>query len=191
MKLARVNTCLLIAILLVCGYIIVMPIVPMASFWFLSHSGARVSALSNRLHIPAAQQTAIPADNRLIIPSMLLDAPIHEGASSVALRSGTWRRPVGSTPDRGGNTIIVAHRFTYTDPRGPFYYLNKVNVGDKIGVFWQGKRYIYTVASVATVHADQTSIEDATTDARLTLYTCTPLWLPKDRLVVTAELEKP
>jgi sortase (surface protein transpeptidase) len=37
------------------------------------------------------------------------------------------------------------------------------------------------------VPPDQTQIEAPTTDARLTIFTCTPLWLPKDRLVVVAE----
>lgn len=190
MKLARVNTCLLVAIVLVCGYIIIMPFVPLVAFWITERGGQRFDQLSSRLHIPAARQSAIPSDNRLVIPTLLLDAPINEGATATALRSGTWRRPLTSTPDRGGNTVIAAHRFTYTNPRGPFYYLNKMAVGDEIGVFWHGKRYLYAVASVATVPANQVSVEAATSDARLTLYTCTPLWLPKDRLVVTAKLEK-
>ncbi|HSW65988.1 MAG TPA: class E sortase [Bacillota bacterium] len=190
MKLARVNTCLLVAIILVCGYIILMPIVPMVSFWIAGRGGTRLQTLTARLHIPAARVSSVPADNRLIVPSMLLDTPINEGTSAATLRNGTWRRPLTSTPDKGGNTVIVAHRFTYADPRGTFYYLNKVAVGDEIGIFWHRKRYVYKVANVATVPANQVSVEAATQAAQLTLYTCTPLWLPKDRLVVTAKLEK-
>jgi LPXTG-site transpeptidase (sortase) family protein len=188
MKLAHINTALLVLILVVCSYILLMPFVPMVSFWFESRGG-RLAALSSSLSIPVAKQTAIPEDNRLVVPSMLLNAPINEGNDISALRKDTWRRPNTSTPDKGGNTVIVAHRFTYTDPRGPFYYLDKVHVNDEIGIFWKSKRYVYKVTEVRTVHADQTNIENNTPDAQLTLYSCTPLWYPKDRLVVTAKLE--
>jgi len=190
MKLAHVNTALLALILLVCGYILIMPLVPMASFWLESRTG-RLDSLQNSLHLPTAQKQHIhPTDNRLVVPSMLLDAKIIEGKDISALRSGAWRRPNTSTPDVGGNTVIVAHRFTYTDPQGTFYYLNKVHPGDEIGVFWKGKRYLYKVSHVDVVPANQTAVEDNTPDARLTLYTCTPLWYPKDRLVVVATLER-
>lgn len=105
------------------------------------------------------------------------------------LDKGIWRYPKGSTPDKGGNTVLIGHRFTYTNPRGVFYYLNKVAIGDEIGVFWNSKEYLYKVTTITVVDPHNTSIEDATSDARLTLFTCTPLWLPKDRLVVVAELE--
>ncbi len=190
MKLAHANTTLLGAILLVCGYIVVMPLVPILTFWFESHTTSRLQMLGSELHVPLSKESAMPEGNRLVIPAMLLDAPINEGQTMAALHSGTWRRPNTSTPDKGSNTVIVAHRFTYTDPRGPFYFLNNMQVGDEIGIFWQGKRYIYKVNATNVVHPDQASIENPTSDARLTLYTCTPLWLPKDRLVVTAELER-
>jgi sortase (surface protein transpeptidase) len=42
------------------------------------------------------------------------------------------------------------------------------------------------------VSAADASIEVPTTDTRLTLYTCTPLWNPQNRLVVIATpKEKP
>jgi len=106
------------------------------------------------------------------------------------LNSGVVRLPTGSTPDKGGNTVIVGHRFSYTAPRGIFYFLNKVHVNDEIGLVWNDKTYAYKVASVQQVPPTEISVEAPTVDARLTLYTCTPLWLPKERLVIIAELEK-
>ncbi len=188
MKLAHVNTALLIAILVVCTYIVALPFVPMVTFWVASKSN-QATQLAAQLHPPKASVVAVPKDNRLIIPSMLLDTPIVEGKTIAALHSGAWRRPNTSTPDKGGNTVIAAHRFTYTNPHGVFYYLNKIYLGDEVGVFWNGKRYLYKVTSVSQVPPTQTAIEDNTDTAQLTLYTCTPLWLPKDRLVVVAILE--
>jgi sortase A len=121
---------------------------------------------------------------------MLLDQPILEGRDTYAiLNKGIWRWPASSTPDKGGNTVLLGHRFTYTNPRGVFYFLNKVKVGDEVGVVWQNTTYRYKVSGVKVVPPTDTSILNATEKPTLTLYTCTPLWWPKDRLVITAQLE--
>ena len=162
----------------------------MLTFWLQSRT-MRATQLAAQLHAPSTKVT-VPTGERLVVPAMLLNEPINEGANLSALNhGGTWRRPKTSTPDAGGNTVIVAHRYTYTNPRGTFYFLNKIKVGDEIGVFWHGKRYVYRTTSVRTVNPNDTTVEAPTKNAQLTLYTCTPLWLPKDRLVVIAELEKP
>ncbi len=189
MKLARVNALLLIAILVINVYIILAPLIPKIGFWIEQHTSNRFGQLSSQLSSSASTKT-YPSDNRLIIPSMLLDQKINEGRELAAARTGPWRRPNTSTPDKGGNTVIVAHRFTYSSPKGSFYYLDKVKTGDKIGIFWKGKRYIYRVTTVKIVPPTETSIEKSTDNSQLTLYTCTPLWLPKDRLVVIGNLEE-
>ncbi len=193
LSLSRINTALFIAVIGINLYIIVAPLLPVASFWVGSHITHQFDKLNARLQqTPGASGSlpAIPQDNRLIIPAMQLDVGINEGKDVTALRTGPWRRPNGSTPDKGGNTVIAAHRYTYTNPRGTFYFLNKLQPGDEVGVFWHGKRYLYKVATVATVPPTAVDVEAPTSDARLTLYTCTPLWNPKDRLVITAEREQ-
>lgn len=121
---------------------------------------------------------------------MAFDEEIHEGAYATTLRQGLWRRPNSSTPDKGSNTVIVGHRLTYSNPKGTLYNLDKVKMGDLIGLWWHGKRYVYTVTEAKVVHANEISVEAATEKPRLTIYTCTPLWLPKDRLVVIGELKE-
>ena len=71
---------------------------------------------------------------------MLLDQPILEGRDTYAvLNHGILRWPASSTPDKGGNTVLIGHRFTYSHPQGVFYYLDKVKVGDKLSVAWGNK----------------------------------------------------
>jgi len=97
---------------------------------------------------------------------MMLNASILEGTlrnEYKTLDQGIWRWPLGSTPDQGGNTILIGHRFTYTTPRGIFYELNQVAIGDEIGVFWNGKEYLYKVSSITVVPPSQTSILNQTT----------------------------
>lgn len=197
MRLSRINHLLLGLIILINGYIVIAPLLPAITFWWDNRDGTKQRQLAAQIHTlksttPRPASGSTPQPNRLIVPPMLLDQPIFEGPVSqtyAILNKGIWRWPTGSTPDKGGNTVFIGHRFTYTQPKGVFYYLNKVRIGDEIGVLWNSKTYAYKVNSVQEVPPTDTAIENPTSDARLTIFTCTPLWLPKDRLVVTAELE--
>lgn len=189
----RINQLLLLLIILVDGYIIVAPFIPNASFWWRSHDGTQQKQLSVQIHQSTQSSQTTTHPNSVIIPSMLLNKPILEGPVSqtyAILNRGIWRWPNGSTPDKGGNTTLIGHRFTYTQPQGVLYYLNKVKIGDEIGVWWNDKLYLYKVRDIQQVPPTDVAIEAPTTDARLTIFTCTPLWLPHDRLVVTAGLEQ-
>lgn len=191
LSLARVNTLLLVLIVLINGYIILAPLAPAVSFWWSEHTHHTSKVLQQRLRPSQSKTTPPPAvvGNHLIIPSMQLDATVYDGTSVYTLNKGLWHRPDSSTPDKGGNTVIAGHRFTYTNPHGILYYLDKVSVGDEIGVYWNNVRYLYKVSEVKVVPPTAVQIEDNTADARLTVYTCTPLWSPHQRLVVVAELE--
>lgn len=191
--LPRVNNVLLAAIIAVNVYLIALPFVPAILFKAGQHGTHSTKALTQKiaqsLATPKAKPSA-PQQNELIIPAMQYDEPIIEGKTITALRYGPWHIPTGSSPDKGGNTIIAGHRFTYTNPRGTFYYLNKVQVGDEIAVIWNGKTYKYDVTQTEVVPPTDLAVENQTTSPTLTLFTCTPLWLPKDRLVVVASLEQ-
>jgi sortase A len=186
-RLRHINTALLIAIVCINGYIIALPVLPGLLFWMERHTGQETTQLEQKITKAAGNDVPTAEGDQLIIPSMLLDQPVHTGRDARTLRQGLWLRPQGSTPDKGGNTVIVGHRFTYTNPRGTLYHLDKVRPGDSIGLTWQGKAYTYTVRDVKVVKANAVSIEAPTDTPQLTIYTCTPLWLPKDRLVVIAE----
>lgn len=187
MKLARVNTLLVVAIVLVNVAIIVLPVLPAVLFSSQKHSPTAVRI--QKAAAASSQDNQIAANaQQLLVPSMVLDAPIFEGGKK-ELSKGIWRLPHTSTPDKGSNTVLVAHRFTYTNPRGTFYHLDKISADDRITVLWHGKKYIYKTVSTERVTASAMKVEAPTDMPTLTLYTCTPLWNPKDRLVVTARLE--
>lgn len=193
-RLHTVNLVLFGLIIAINLYIVAAPFLPRATFWWQEHHSHRQTQLAQVLHKSAAQATTVSAQpDSLIIPTMLLDQPTLEGPESDwfnLLKAGIWRWPDSSTPDKGGNTVFLAHRFSYTGPHGAFYYLDRLQPGDEIGVIWNNKTYTYRVTSSREVPPTDTAIENNTPDARLTLFTCTPLWHPIDRLVVVAELEK-
>lgn len=127
--------------------------------------------------------------NRLIIPKIGVNSPIVEGLNDRALLRGAWRYPSSSTPDKGGNTVITGHRFRFRPPNNTtFYLLDKISVNDEIVVIWENKEYRYKVKETKVVNPDQTEILNNTDQAILTLYTCTPLFTTKQRLVVVSEL---
>lgn len=184
----KTNAVLFVLIILINTYVILAPFLPRLEFW-RQHGDGSKQQLTQQV-----QSATVPKNqpNQLIIPDMLLSQPIHEGpiATTYAnLRKGIWRWPGGSTPDKPGNTVLVGHRFTYTNPRGVFYYLDKVKVGSQIALFWNNKKYIYRVETVKVVPKTDVSVQGPTDDTRLTIYTCTPLWHPVDRLVVVAKPE--
>lgn len=190
----RINTFLFVVIVVVNLYVIGVPFLPQLLFIISSQGGKQQQLESLIAPTPSAPTDSESSANaskpdRLIIPSMLLDQTVVEGSNMYrSLDQGVWRWPSGSTPDKGSNTILIGHRFTYTQPKGVFYFLNKVAVGDKMGVIWDGKTYTYEVKQISVVPPTESSILIATNTPTLTLYTCTPLWSPKQRLVVRAEL---
>lgn len=195
--LRRVNTALVGVIIVINSYVIAVPFWPSIAFWWQNRSGATEKTLTERINNStrdaSSTSDAFHSDAKndgLIIPAMLLDTPLIEGPESDSYRllnQGAWRLPFSSTPDKGGNTVIAGHRFSYTGPRGVFYFLNKLTPGDEIGLWHQGKLYRYTVETTKTHAATDTYVQEPTEDTRLTLYTCTPLWNPTNRLVIVAK----
>ncbi|GAC1498428.1 MAG: hypothetical protein NVS1B10_00240 [Candidatus Saccharimonadales bacterium] len=135
-------------------------------------------AKNNNLH-------PIPDDNRLVLPQIQLDAAINEGRYYSTLNKGLWHRPGTGDPASGGNTVIAGHRFTYKGA-SILFNLDKLKEGDVIMLYWQHKEYDYKVAHVVIASPLDLSIEQATPTPILTIYTCTPLWTSKQRLVIQA-----
>ncbi len=126
--------------------------------------------------------------NKIVIPKMGVDSEVLEGNSEDILWKGIWRMPIGSTPNQGGNTIITAHRYLHRPPSPKtFYLIDKLVKGDIITVYWEGVKYEYKVSETKIVEPEDISILHNTSDDRLTIFSCTPLFTSKQRLVVIAE----
>lgn len=169
-------------------YIIAYPFLP-AIWWWAGH-------LFNKPNPAVVQVTTaspptskpVPKGYWLDVPRMQLHTQIYTGQSMYELNKGVWHIWGTSTPDKGGNTVVAGHRFTYISPKGIFYFLDKLRLGDRVTVDWSGTEYTYKVANIKIVPPTDISIEKPTKDNRFTMYTCTPLWTAQNRLIVTAEL---
>lgn len=205
-RIKQCNTFLALVVVVFGVYLIIQPFIPELGY------SIRHSFIFQWLHAPEAERTSnaqhtsqpitprvamaaeglhvfvapVPADNTLIIPDIDVHAAILEGASAQVLMKGIWHRPGTGTPDTGGNTVLVGHRFLYTSGSNTFYHLDKLKVNDPITVYWKGQRYTYIIDSSTITSADSFEIEQSTTQPVLTLYTCTPLFSVDKRLVVRA-----
>ena len=183
------NRVLLVLIIIINTYIIVLPVLPKIQLWLHQRKTKNVAGLPYSTKLDANKndkRKGIPADNRIVIPKLGMDEHVYEGTSPYTVNKGVWARPKTSTPDKGGNTVMVGHRFTYSGP-ATFYNLDKVGAGDTIVVYWQGKEYDYTIAETKVVPPTAVQIEAPTKDSQLTVYTCTPLTTAKNRLVLIAK----
>jgi len=176
----------LTGLLVVLGlYIIVAPFGPQLIWWLHPprYNPAAPAAHATAAHAP------IPADNRLKIDRLGMDQIIHDGPTASELSKGVWLVPQTSTPDKKSNTVIIGHRFTYAGP-AVFYFLDKIQLHDTIVVDWRHKEYTYQVRHMQIVPPTDIAVQKPSRTAELTLYTCTPLWTAKNRLVIVAPLQK-
>jgi LPXTG-site transpeptidase (sortase) family protein len=163
-------------------YLIVLPLSPEIIFQL------KTLAINKNVYQPFSIQAEENSVNRLIIPKIFVNGEIFEGELPEVLDKGLWLRPTSSTPERGSNTIIVAHRYLNTTGPETFYHLDKLEIGDQIEVIWNQKKYFYEVFETSVVDPTEMKVERWTKTSILTLYTCTPLWTAKQRLVVKSKL---
>ncbi len=191
--LRRFNNILSLIIILLGLYIALQPLLPQIGYLFRDKSPAAIAPYGGLLAEENGNTAPkpIPEDNRIVIPALSLDQPIKEGRDIWVIHDGgTWRRPHTSTPDKGGNTVIVGHRY-YASKASTFYSLDKLEYHQKLAVYWEGKEYLYQIESIKVVDPKEIEVEGATEEPTLTLYTCHPLWSAKNRLVITAKLINP
>lgn len=182
-NLRRTNDLLSVVAIFLALYIIASPYLPAISWW-AKHEAPVISRAPEKT-ITVIEDEVLP-ENTLVIPKLGMQEKLHQGDTEAVLREGVWVRPQGTTPDKLSNTVLSGHRFTYSG-QAVFYHLDKVNVGDEMQVHWEGALYEYTVTEIKVVPPTAIEIEYPTETPRLTVYTCTPLWSAKDRLVIIAE----
>lgn len=188
----RINRILTVLLVLISFYLITNPFLPEVELilarkkdstqGFVYESSAAVHAGINKNLLKK-----IPSDNRIVIPAINVDAQVLEGNDVSILNYGqAWRRPFTSSPDKGGNTVIVGHRY-FGRGKNTFYHLNKLKKGQEIIVFWEGQEYVYKINSVFETSPEDIHVEDNTLQSILTIYTCSGLSAEK-RLIVKADL---
>jgi sortase A len=158
-----------------------------------------VFAPNQKLLTDQQQSQFVPTEygeQQIIIPKIAVNTPILEGGADV-LDKGVWHRlPELGSPITGGNFIVTGHRYVLsatpgrTKDQSYFYNVDKLELGDKILVDWQHKRYVYKITKLYSVKPTQLEVESPSSDPKLTLYTCTLGGAADGRVVIEAYPEK-
>ncbi|GDX63100.1 hypothetical protein LBMAG34_6340 [Candidatus Saccharibacteria bacterium] len=176
-KIVRV---ILIALVLLSLFVLILQLIP---------NKAPLSSIEQEKYLALVPVTN---EKRVIIPKISVNSKIYEGDSSV-LDKGTWHRfPDRGNPKVGGNFILAAHRYIFsllpqrTSEKSVLYNIDKLDVGDKIYIDWQNERYEYVVDKKYKVKPNNTEVEAQSTQAKLTLYSCTKEGQADGREVIEA-----
>ncbi len=160
--------------------------------WLLSHFTNPTHNKTTQLITKTENEIT---QNRLYIPTLDINLPYDTGSASVMERGAWWRQPSNGNPQDGGNFVLSAHRFVMgltpqqTQRKSPFYTINKLRVGDKIIIDYNGKRYNYIIRKIFDVKPNAVEIERRTDTPQLTLYSCTLGGSSDGRNVIVATLD--
>ena len=140
------------------------------------------SALTNSMSEAVSKHDGL---TRVSIPKIDLDVIVVEGTNHKALRLGPGHVKGTPVPGEAGNSVISAHRDTF------FRHIYELQDGDEIQVRRDGHTYTFRVTGKKIVMPNDVSVLKKTSDTRLTLITCYPIYYigpaPK-RLVVFSKL---
>ncbi len=120
-----------------------------------------------------------------------IEAPIVNGVTFADLSRGLGKHRTTAFPnEESGNVVISGHRWYPGDNINYtiFKDLDKLNIGNRVSIFYKDKEYIYEIFEQKTLDADAIEILEQTEEPQLTLYTCTPIYTALKRLVYVAKL---
>jgi sortase A len=120
------------------------------------------------------------------IPKINIHAAILEGTDNRALRYTVGHYPQTAGPGENGNFVLLGHRnFRY----GKFFNkLDELEMGDKVIIKKDANTYTYEVTNSFVVSPEDTWVLKQTSDAQITMITCTPIGTYTHRLIVKGVL---
>jgi len=147
-----------------------------------AHLQPMVQSLAN-LPVPtAAPDQAI----RIQIPAIEIDAPVVQGDGWEQLKKGVGQNVGTANPGQNGNVVLSAHNDVYGEL---FRYLDKLAPGDQVILYTQQRQYIYVVDRTAVVEPTAVEVMASTGSPTVTLISCYPYLVDKQRIVVFARLQ--
>ncbi|MCL4367541.1 sortase [Patescibacteria group bacterium] len=128
--------------------------------------------------------------NAKVIPNV---DPANEKDYTAALAQGVAHAKGTAFPGQDGNIYLFSHStdapWNVVRYNAIFFLLNKLDIGDRIIMFYQGKRYDYIVFDKTIAKPSDTHfLTDQYNKSVLTLQTCDPPGTLVNRLIVRAKL---
>ena len=147
-----------------------------------AHLQPMVQSLANIPAPTAAPDQAI----RIQIPAITIDAPVVQGDGWEQLKKGVGQNVGSANPGQTGNVVLSAHNDVYGEL---FRYLDKLAPGDQVILYTQQRQYVYVVDRTALVEPTAVEVMASTGSPTVTLISCYPYLVDKQRIVVFARLQ--
>jgi sortase A len=123
---------------------------------------------------------------RIEIPSLTLDAPVVQGDGWDELKKGVAQHIGSANPGETGNVVLSAHNDVYGEL---FRNLDKLQPGDQVILYSAFKQFVYVVDRTEIVEPTAVEIMASTGIPSVTLISCYPYLVDKQRIVVFARLQ--
>lgn len=119
--------------------------------------------------------------------------PASEADYMAALRQGVAHAKGTSYPGQKGNIYLFSHStdapWNVVRFNAIFYLLGKLETGDRVIIFYQGRRYDYIIYDKTIAKPEDTQyLTNIYAESILTLQTCDPPGTTLNRLIVRAKL---
>ena len=123
---------------------------------------------------------------RMQIPAISLDAPVVQGDGWEQLKKGVAQHIGAANPGEKGNIVFSAHNDIFGEL---FRNLDRLQPGDQVILYTQQRQYVYIVNQTLIVEPTQVEVMAATGEPTVTLVSCYPYMIDKQRIVVFANLQ--
>jgi sortase A len=123
---------------------------------------------------------------RIQIPGLKIDAPVVQGDGWEQLKKGVAQHIGSADPGQSGNVVLSAHNDVYGEL---FRNLDKLQPGDQVVLYTQQRQYVYVVDRTELVEPTAVEVMASTGAPSVTLISCYPYLVDKQRIVVFARLQ--
>jgi sortase A len=125
---------------------------------------------------------------RIQVPAIGIDAPVVQGDGWEQLKKGVAQHLGTANPGENGNVVLSAHDDIFGEI---FRYLDKLKPGDEVILYTNQRQYVYAVTDTKIVEPSEVSVMAPTAKPVVTLISCYPYLIDKQRIVVRAKLQNP
>ena len=146
------------------------------------HLRPMVQSLAN-IPIPTSAPDQVV---RIQIPAINVDAPVVQGDGWEQLKKGVAQHIGSADPGQEGNVVLSAHNDVYGEI---FRYLDRLSPGDQVILYTQQRQYTYIVDRTVLVEPTAVEVMASTGSPTVTLISCYPYLVDKQRIVVFARLQ--
>jgi sortase A len=123
---------------------------------------------------------------RIEIPAIRIDAPVVQGDGWEQLKKGVAQHIGSADPGQSGNVVLSAHNDVYGEL---FRHLDQLHPGDQVMLYTQQRQYVYIVDRTELVEPTAVEVMASAGAPTVTLISCYPYLVDKQRIVVFARLQ--